>query len=171
MSVAADIEIRPMHRTDGGRLMRFHRRLSAETTRLRFFTFHPELSAAELHRFTHVDHHDREAVVAVQGDEIIAVGRYDHDPGSDDAEVAFVVEDAWQGTGVGHRLFDELALRARAEGIERLTAQTLAENRRMLMLFHHCGYPVRHRFDDGVIDVEIDLQVDPAPDTNGSERP
>jgi GNAT superfamily N-acetyltransferase len=171
VTVAADVEIRPMHRTDGGRLMRFHRRLSAETTRLRFFTFHPELSADELYRFTHVDHHDREAVVAVQGDEIIAVGRYDHDPGSADAEVAFVVEDAWQGTGVGRRLFDELALRARSEGIERLTAQTLAENRRMLMLFHHCGYPVRHRFDDGVIDVEIDLQAEPAHDTDGSERP
>jgi hypothetical protein len=41
----------------------------------------------------------------------------------------------------------------------------------MLMLFHHCGYPVRHRFDDGVIDVEIDLQAEPAHDTDGSERP
>lgn len=170
MTTASEIAIRPMHRTDGSRLARFHRRLSAETTRLRFFTFHPELSADELYRFTHVDHHDREAVVAVQGDEIVAVGRYDHVPGSDDAEVAFVVEDAWQGSGLGRRLFDELARRAQSEGIGRLTAQTLAENRRMLMLFHHCGYPVRQHFDDGVIDVEIDLAIVPDPRTDGSEH-
>lgn len=164
---ARRVEIRPMHRTDAGRLTRFHHRLSAETTRLRFFTFHPELNAAELHRFTHVDHHDREALVAVVDDEIVGVARYDHEPEASAAEVAFVVEDAWQGSGVGHQLFDALAARARAEGIATITAQTLAENRRMLTLFRHCGHPVRQRFEDGIIDLEIDL----GSDTERDEHP
>lgn len=159
-STADTLHIRPMHRTDAGRLARFHQRLSAETTRLRFFTFHPELSAPELQRFTHVDHHDREALVAVVGDDLVGVGRYDRAPGTAHAEVAFVVEDRWQGRGVGHRLFDELATRARAEGITTFGAQTLAENRRMLSLFRHCGHPVHQHFDGSIIDLEIDLEAD-----------
>ena len=90
-------EIMQMHRTDAGRLVRFHHTLSPETTRLRFFTFHPELSPKEVDRFTHVDHVDREALVAVVNGEIIAVARFDRLPGGDDAEAAFVVADSWQG--------------------------------------------------------------------------
>ena len=146
-----------MHRTDAGRLVAFHRRCSIETTRLRFFTVHPELRPEELHRFTHVDHLDREAIVAVVDDEIVGVARYDRTPGGE-ADVAFVVEDAWQGRGLGALLFEALARCARCAGIDVLTAQTLAENRRMLAVFRHAGHRVRTRFEDGVVDVEIDLR-------------
>ena len=75
--------------------------LTNETTRLRFFIPHPHLTPGEVERFTHVDHHEREALVALDGPDLIAVGRFDRLPGTDDAEVAFVVADGWQGQGVG----------------------------------------------------------------------
>jgi GNAT superfamily N-acetyltransferase len=149
--------LRSIHRTDADRLARFHHSLSPETTRRRFFTFHPELSPDELARFTHVDHHDREAVVAVVGDDIVGVARYDRRPGTDEAEVAFVVTDAWQGRGLGSALFAELAARARASGITRLLADTFADNRRMLLVFLHSGLPTGLHYEDGFVNVAMAL--------------
>lgn len=151
------IRIRPIHRTDAGRLVRFHHSLSPDTTRSRFFTFHPELSPKELDRFTHVDHVDREALVALVDDEIIGVARYDRGLGTNVAEVAFVVTDDWQGRGVAKALFTALAARARAAGIEQLDAITLPDNRRMLRVFRATGLVTRSAFDDGTVHVTMDL--------------
>lgn len=155
------VELRPMLGSDGPRLVRFHGSLSRDTTYLRFFSFHPELSATEVHHFTHVDHHDREAVVAAVAGEIVAVARFDRVGDGSSAEVAFVVADAWQGRGLGGLLFAHLAERARLLGIERFMAQTLAHNHRMLRVFARCGHPVLTRTRDGVVDVEIDLAGQP----------
>lgn len=154
------VELSPMHRTDAGRLVRFHHALSPETTRLRYFTFHPELRPAELHRFTHVDHNDREALVALVGDEIIGVARYDRIDGTATAEVAFVVADSWQGRGLGKLLFSALAERAHTAGIDRFEADTLGDNLRMLRVFLHAGLPIQRRLEDGVYHVCLDLNPD-----------
>src|SRR3712207_8225606 len=61
----------------------------------------------DLHHFTHVDHDTRVAFVLVLGDQVIGVGRYDRYPGTDDAEVAFLIEDAHQGRGLGSVLLEQ----------------------------------------------------------------
>lgn len=151
-----EIGLHQMHADDAAGLLRFHGTLSPETTYLRFFTPHPELSDDELHRFTHVDHRDREAIVATAADQIIGIARYDRlDDGG--AEVAFVVADAWQGRGLGTALFHRLAERARQVGIERFVAETLPHNRSMLTVFHRSGLPVKSTFEDGVVHLVIEL--------------
>ena len=142
---------------DAQRLVRFHHELSPESIYLRFFTCHPELNPDELYRFTHVDHRDREAIVAVVDGQIVGVARFDRIDQSTVAEAAFVVADRWQGRGLGTVLFDHLAARARAVGIERLVAMTLAHNTRMLAVFRQSGYPVTVRHDAEVVDVTIEL--------------
>ena len=146
-----------MRPDDRERLIRFHHALSPDTVYLRFFSVHPELQPVELERFTHVDHEQREAIVAIVDDEIVGVGRFDRMT-PDDAEVAFVVADAWQGQGIGRRLFDRLADRAQALGVRRFVADTLPHNERMLGVFRGCGHAYRSSFDAGVVHVEIDLQ-------------
>lgn len=156
------VEVAPMHATDGERLVRFHQRLSAETTRLRYFTFHPELTDAELERFTHVDHTQREALIAVIESEIVGVGRFDRlAPDGEEAEAAFVVADSWQGRGIGSLLLRRLAARALRLGVHRLRAETLPENHRMLGVFRGSGLPMSARFEHGVVSVVLDL--DPVP--------
>lgn len=152
------VQVRAMQPADAARLVRFHRSLSPETIRWRWFSFHPLLTPTELHRLTHVDHHDREAIVALDADEIVGVARWDRTPVTDRAEVAFVITDEWQGRGVGRTLFHELATRARAEGIGVLTAQTQGDNHRMLAVFRH-GNPATtmHYDDDGIVEVEMPL--------------
>ncbi len=151
------VRMHQMHADDAAGLLRFHGTLSPETTNLRFFTVHPELSASELHRFTHVDHRDREAIVATVAEEIVGVARFDRLDDPLDAEVAFVVADSWQGLGLGGALFDRLAERAREVGIARFVADILPHNRRMQSVFRHSGRPVTSSFRDGVVHVVIDL--------------
>ena len=157
------VDLHVMRPEDAGDLVRFHHGLSPETTYLRFFSVHPELSGREVERFTNVDHHGREALVATVDDHIVAVARFDRSGDAAEAEVAFVVADVWQGEGLGSALLHRLASRAREEGIERLTAEVLPHNHRMLAVFRHGGWPMRSTLRDGVVHIELDLDgADPA---------
>lgn len=156
------VAVVPMQPTDSVRLMRFHATLSPETTYSRFFSVHPELSSKELHRFTHVDHHDREAIVALADDEIVAVARFDL-LNATDAEVAFVVADSWQGRGIGSLLLGRLARRATEIGVVRFVADTLPTNQRMLTVFRHADLPIWERIEEGVVHLTLSLNRDLGP--------
>jgi GNAT superfamily N-acetyltransferase len=143
--------LRPIRPDDADRLIAFHRHLSPRSVYLRFFTLHPELTAAEVTRFTTVDYVDRLALVAMVGGEFIAVGRFDRAPGDSEAEVAFVVADEYQHHGVGSLLLDELARAAVARGVHTFRADTLAENRAMLDVFRHAGFAVTSHVEYGTV--------------------
>ncbi len=134
--------VRPIRPDDASRLREFHHQLSSHSVYLRFFTYHPELSPKEVARFTRVDYENRLALVAEHDGNLIAVGRYDRTPDSTEAEVAFVVADAFQHHGIGTLLLDELARAALARGITTFVANTLAENRKMLDVFFNSGFRV-----------------------------
>lgn len=153
------VRIRPISPADVDALVRFHEGLTNETTRMRFFVMHPHLTPAELERFTHVDHHDREALVALDGSDIIAVARFDRLPSTDDAELAFVVADGWQGNGVGTQLLEHLAHRATTEGVTRFVADTLGDNHRMLAVFRRSGLVVGSEIQAGVVHIVLDLRL------------
>ena len=157
------VDLRQMESDDADRLVRFHHTLSTGSTALRFFAVHPELSADELHRFTHVDHHDREAIVAIADDDIVGVARFDRLNDGTDAEVAFVVTDRWQGRGLGKAMFRALADRAREVHVTRFVADTLPHNTPMLRVFHNSGLPTTTERKGDVIRVVIPL-------TEGQER-
>jgi RimJ/RimL family protein N-acetyltransferase len=152
----ASVSVRAIRPEDVAGLLAFHAQLSRETTYFRFFNVHPRLSDEEVHRFTHVDHHDREAIVAIHEEQIVGVARFDQ-LGDGRAEAAFVVRDDWQNRGVGHILITRLAQRAQEEGVQRLVAETMTSNARMLAVFRGAGLVERASFRDGVMWVELDL--------------
>jgi GNAT superfamily N-acetyltransferase len=149
--------VRPIRPDDGARLVEFHEKLSPRSVYLRFFSAHPTLSAAEVTRFTEVDYEGRLALVATIGDRFIAVARYDHSPGASAAEVAFVVDDEYQHRGVGSELLHELADAALARGVTTFRAETLAENRAMLDVFHHAGFGVTSTIEHGTVTVRFPI--------------
>ncbi|MGH8968479.1 MAG: GNAT family N-acetyltransferase [Actinomycetes bacterium] len=149
--------LRPIRRDDADRLVRFYSRLSDETIYFRFFSLYRTLSAKDVERFTNVDHVDRVALVATVGDEMIGVVRYER-VGADEAEVAFNIEDAHQGRGVGSVFLEHIAAAARERGISRFVADVLPANRKMLNVFQEAGYVVRHAQDDGVVRLEFGLE-------------
>jgi len=125
----AVVMVRQLERDDVARLQRLHARLSPKTVYQRFMTPTPRLSARTLEQLANVDHVDREALVATTGGEIVAVARYVRRPGAAEAEVAIVVEDAWQRRGVGRILIERLAARAWRRGVRAFSGTMLSENR------------------------------------------
>ena len=140
----------------------FHQRLSPDTVYFRFFSAHPELTDDEVERFSNVDYVQRMALVAELDGRMIGVARYDREPGTDEAEAAFVVADEHQGRGLGSLLLEHLAATARAAGINRLTATVLPTNQRMLGVFRDAGFVRKSQFEDGVVSVALDIAPTPA---------
>jgi GNAT superfamily N-acetyltransferase len=152
--VAADggtVHLRPICPEDADGLVGLMDRSSDQTRYFRFFGPMKRLSDKDLHRFTHVDHVDRVAFVLLLGDQLIAVGRFDRLPGTADAEVAFLVEDAHQGRGLGSVLLEHLAAAACERGVERFVAEVLAQNSRMVRVFLDAGYQAERAYEDGVV--------------------
>ena len=155
-----ELLLRPIRPDDGPRLVAFHRQLSSRSTYLRFFNVHPELSEEEVEHFTHVDYEGRLALVVEHEGDLVAVGRYELLATSSEAEAAFVVADAFQRHGIATLLLDELAAAAWARGITVFVATVLAENRSMLDVFHHSGFPVTSRRDHETIELRFSICPD-----------
>lgn len=160
------VRVRPVRPSDGPGLVRFHEGLSGASQYRRFFTAHPHLAEREVLHFTTVDYQDRLALVAVVGDRLIGVARYDRLPDEDSAEVAFVVADDWQHHGVGTMLLARLAAAARPRGVRRFVADTLVDNLPMIAVFEESGFTVHLHHADGVMHVWFGLDED-GPDEAG----
>lgn len=161
-----ELLIRPIEPGDWERLVALHQRLSAETQRLRFFVRLPRLSPAFARRLANVDFVDRAAFVACDpgADQLHAVGRYERVSPSA-AEIAFVVEDRFQGQGLGPELFDHIVGLARRNGIDEFRAEVLVENGRMISLLREAGYPFTTSIDGTVETLVLDIRDAPAPAT------
>jgi acyl-CoA synthetase (NDP forming)/GNAT superfamily N-acetyltransferase len=151
------VHLRPIRPDDADRLVAFHAGLSERTRYLRYFAPYPRIPERDLRRFTHVDHRDRVALVALLGEDVIGVGRYDRLRGTADAEVAFVVADAHQGRGIGSVLLEHLAAAARERGVQRFVAEVLAENSRMVRVFTDAGYQAAYEYDSGVVHLSFPI--------------
>ncbi len=155
------VSIRPITPDDAPRLAAFHERQSDESRYRRYFTPKPTLSKRELDHFTNVDLVDRAALVVESHGELLGWASYERWPGRDDADTAFMVDDAHQGTGIATLLLEHLAAIAVANGIERFTAEVLGENRPMLAVFARAGWPVQRRFGSGVMEVDFPIAATP----------
>jgi GNAT superfamily N-acetyltransferase len=141
------LHLRPIRATDAEKLVAFHQRLSSGSIYRRYFSFHPVLTEQEVAYFTQVDYVNRLAFVVEDGSDLVAVGRYDAKPTTTSAEVAFIVRDDYQHLGIGTKLLDALAAAALERGITTFTAETFAENRGMLAVFHRSAFPVTTTFE------------------------
>jgi RimJ/RimL family protein N-acetyltransferase len=144
----SEVLIRPVQSADAPLLAGGFARLSAKSRQMRFLTVKKELSPAELRYFTELDHHDHEALGAVDPADGSGVGvaryvRSAEDPQA--AEIAVTVVDAWQGRGLGTELLVQLSDRARSEGICRFTALAAADNMAVAGLARRMGADLARR--------------------------
>lgn len=158
LSDGGTVHVRAVRPDDAPLVAAFHARQSPESIYYRYFTARPTLTDRELEHLTVVDHRDRVAFVALLGDDLVGIARYDRFPGRNEAEVAFFVDDAHQRRGIGVLLLEYLAAAGREQGFERFTAQVLPSNRRMLSVFQAAGFETSSRFDEGVVEIILDLE-------------
>ena len=151
--------IRPVQSADAPLLADGFARLSDASRQMRFLTKKKELTPAELRYFTDVDHHDHEALGALDhaGGRGVGIARYVRD--SEDpqaAEIAVTIIDDWQGRGLGTELLAQLSDRARQEGIRRFTALVAADNAAVAAMLHNMSAELV-RYGRGTVEYEIAL--------------
>jgi RimJ/RimL family protein N-acetyltransferase/nucleotide-binding universal stress UspA family protein len=160
--------IRPLSPDDRELLRSGFERLSDRSRYLRFQTPLTELSDEQLSYLTAVDHHDHEALLALDpaSEEAIGVARFVR-VGEEVAECAIVVADEWQNRGLGGALLERLVQRAHEEGVERFTALVLAGNTDALRLLERLGDTVRH--SEGS-QLELEIELPDRPESSASLR-
>jgi acyl-CoA synthetase (NDP forming)/RimJ/RimL family protein N-acetyltransferase len=166
LSDGATTHVRPIRPDDGPRILAFHARQSPQSIYYRYFSPRPRLSERDVDRLTQLDYVDRMALIALRGDDLIGVARYDRWRHRSEAEVAFFVDDANHGRGLATVLLEHLAVRAREVGLTAFTASVLPENRKMIGVFTAAGFQTATKFADGV--VEVRLGIVPTPDAEAA---
>ena len=154
------IPIRTISPDDAPALQRLHSRLSEQSIHSRFFSSMKELSDQQATYFADVDGVNRYALVALdpeKQEEIIAVVRFSREGSTDKAEYAALVEDYWQGRGVGLSMTRRLIDAARDRGIHALYGLVMPENRVMLKLLRSLDLPEHESRSEGIKYVEIEL--------------
>lgn len=156
----ASVSVRAIRPDDMERLQQFHARLSPDTIVMRYFRAAPVLYNRDARRLTHLDYDNRMALVATVGagddERIIGVVRYER-VSATEGELAFVVEDQWQGLSISTRLLAQLLAYARSRGFERMTAITMATNVRMRGVLAHAGYPFTSEYEEGCLTLTLDI--------------
>jgi len=161
------VAIRPLRPDDLDRELAFIAGLSQETLYLRLQYSASGVSREDAARLLELDYRDRLAVGALipteTGDSIIGVSRYARIEGTDQAECAIVVADAWHGRGLGTELMRSIGIGARKRGIRTLVGTSLGENQRILDWAHRFGFEARTEPNTGgMVRVTLDLTSLPA---------
>jgi RimJ/RimL family protein N-acetyltransferase len=160
------VTIRAIHPDDTDRLVKAFLALEPQTIRLRFFYAKRSLTDADLRRLQNMDYQrdiGLAATVENAGEEVI-IGFGEYVARGESAEVAFVVEEDWQGRGVASRLLQHLVRIALEYGVIQFEAEVLKGNEPMLALFRHSGLPMTTRNDDDTVLVTLVLDTPPSPE-------
>ena len=160
------ILIRAVRPDDKERLRVAFSELERASIYTRFFGYRKELTEAELEQATHVDF-DRvvalwAAIDSGGAEIIIGGGRYVESASGAGAEVAFAVEEDYQGQGIASCLLRHLVRIARSKGLVQFEADVLPTNRAMLAVFARSGLPMRQQSARDVIHITLSLEADEA---------
>ncbi|HEX9729504.1 MAG TPA: GNAT family N-acetyltransferase [Gemmatimonadales bacterium] len=153
------VEVRPARLTDEEPLQDLFYELSDDSTYRRFMMYKSVHPHSEMQRLVDTDYEHALALLATRpsepGEPILAMARYDVDPATRMADIAFVVRDEWQHKGLGSLLMRRMSEIARARGVAGFTADVLASNKAMLMIFHKSGLEMRSDMEDGTSHVTL----------------
>ena len=141
-----------------------HARCSPHTRALRLLTPSPRLAPAELRALVVADGPDSAAVLALTADGGSAAGLANLRPvGDGSAEIGVLVEDSWQGRGVGTALTRRLVELALDGGLAEFTAVLPGDNQRITRLLRRAGLRPQARMTDGMLHVRAGLTGTPVP--------
>jgi acetyltransferase len=156
--------IRPIRPEDEPLMVKFHETLSERSVYLRYFhlmNLSQRVSHERLTRICFIDYDREMALVAERRNpqtgeaEILGVGRMTKVHGTNDAEVAVIVSDAWHGRGIGKELLGRLLTVGKDEKVSRLVADILPDNRDVMRICEKLGFNLKHSLEDEVVKAEF----------------
>jgi len=155
------LTVRPIHPTDEPSVREMFHGLTERSLYTRFMSRMKWVSHRQVQEFVYIDHRNEVSIVATvpeaDGEDIVAIGGYYLDAGTNRAEVAFAVLDVWQNRHIGSFLLKHLVQIARSQGIAGFTAEVLAENKSMQAVFHSSGLKVKSWLSQGVYSFIMDF--------------
>ncbi len=157
-----EVTVHPIRPEDEPLVVKFHETLSERSVALRYMAAIPldrRVAHERLIRVCFSDYDRDIALVAERREpqrEILAIGRLAKIPGQAEAELALLVGDRWQRRGIGAELGRRLLDVARAEGLEKVVASMLPENREMQRLCEQLGFRLHRAVDEPLVEAEID---------------
>jgi GNAT superfamily N-acetyltransferase len=159
------VTVRAARADDGPKVRRAFQNLERDTVYTRFFGYKADVSDADLARITEADFETRVALLVTVGagaDEVVVGGASyvvgDACSTGRSAEVAFLVEEDFQGRGMGSLLMRHIIAIARADGLDRLEADVLSRNLPILHVLRRCGLPMTARHQADVIHATLSLR-------------
>ena len=158
--------IRPIRPEDEPLLIKLHQSLSERTVYLRYFQplkLSQRTAHERLTRICFIDY-DREMVLVAEhksaegSAEIVGIGRMSKlRGGTNEAELAVLVDDRYQGQGLGTEFYRRLIAVAHDEKLKRVVSTILAENFEMRAICQRLGFRMDADPDDGTIRAELEV--------------
>jgi RimJ/RimL family protein N-acetyltransferase len=151
--------LRPAHASDAEGIRALFHTMPAEDVFTRFFRSVKTLSSNEVQRLCNLNYETEVAFVAIEGprenEKVIGQSCYFVNPSTNLAESAFMVDPAWQGTGLGTALQKRIAEHGRARALKGFVAEILPENSRMLALARSCSDNIHVERDEDTVHVTM----------------
>ncbi|TDW74925.1 bifunctional acetate--CoA ligase family protein/GNAT family N-acetyltransferase [Kribbella pratensis] len=160
--LAADgsvVRIRPVREDDELALEAMNGRVSDESIYLRFFGISRTMADEYTHHLA-AEQDGHVALVAEYGGDVVGIASYEL-LRTGEAEMAFLLQDSVHGRGIGTLLLEQLAATARENGIQRLRADTLGVNAKMLRVLANSGFEQVRKLDSGVVELVLDTAYHP----------
>lgn len=155
------VQIRAAQPSDRPGLLRLNERSSDRSLYLRFFAVNRPAADSYVDFVLRPAGADHQAIVAMIGTDVVGVAAYER-LSPDEAEVALLIDDTHQRTGIGTLLLEHLAALGRTAGLRRFVAEILAENYRMLRVFSRFGFAVHRETEHGTVHLTCSLLPDEA---------
>jgi len=159
LASGSKLRVRPARLSDEDGLQDLFYRLSDESTYRRFMGYKRSHPHEEMLDLVNLDYEQNMALVVLRIDgeceDIVGMARYDVDPATHTADIAFVVRDDWQGKGVGTMLMRRMAEIGKARGLAGFSADVLASNKPMMGIFQKSGLRMSSDLRDGTYHLEL----------------
>ena len=156
-----NVRFRAIKPSDEDQMRRLFYRFSDKAIYYRYFSPIKTMPHEKTQEYVNVDYRDVLSIVGLAGEPgqqtIIAEARFAKHQNKPFVDIAFVVDEAYQGCGIATYLYQMLARLAKERGAQGMTADILASNRAMLKVFEKGDFPVQARVEQGIYELTIDL--------------
>lgn len=157
-----EVLFRPIKPSDEDMMRRLFYQFSDESKYLRYFARVSTMPHREMQKYVSIDYDKVFSIVGVvcndRMERIIAEARYAYYEYEKAYELAFIVDEEYQGRGIATFMLDYLFKIARERGIKDIIANVLPQNDKMLRVFEKGNVKPKSTFADGVVELRFSLE-------------
>lgn len=154
-----EVLFRAIRPSDEDQMRRLFYRFSDRAVYYRYFSPIKAMPHTKMQEYVNVDYKKVMSIIGLVRDsgmeKIIAEARYVRHKGSALADIAFIVDEEYQGRGIASYMFNLLIKAGIERGIEGFTADVLPDNKAMMKVFENSPYPMQTKIEDGSYSLSI----------------